>query len=256
MRLRHQRPAPPRAGWRARLVALVSAGAAVACAAACSAGTPGDVPRAGSAGAATATSPGRATPAGGSAAAGNGTAASGGTAGGGATAGGGSAAGTATAGAAGAQPGDGGTSDAVVPGARCSPADLSLTLTIPGPPQGRFAVLTLTNSGPQPCRLRGFPGVDLVGPDDPVFGPRYELPRSSAPSATVELAPGGSAHAVVQFLRASPGTGHWTPTKILVTPPDTTSQLTAPWPRELALQREDAATHQTTFVGPMLPGTA
>jgi len=154
-----------------------------------------------------------------------------------------------SAGSAGVDPADPGIATV-----RCRPTDLSLTLDVQGSAEGRYAVLIFTNSGQQACRLKGFPGVDLVGPNDPTFGPRYELPRKVATTPTVNLAPGGSAHAIIQFLVASAGTGHWTPTKVLVTPPDTTTQLTAPWPHEVVLQREDAATHPVTFVGPVLPG--
>jgi hypothetical protein len=142
------------------------------------------------------------------------------------------------------------------PSGRCQPADLSLTLNVQRKAEGRLAVVVLTNSSTRRCRLTGFPGVDLVGPDDPFFGSRYELPRASATPGTVDVAPGGSAHAVIQLLVASPGTSTWTPTKVLVTPPDATGQLIASWPSEVALQRQDAAAHPSTFVGPVLPGAA
>jgi hypothetical protein len=142
------------------------------------------------------------------------------------------------------------------PSVRCQPADLSLTLNVQRKAEGRLAVVVLTNSSTRRCHLTGFPGVDLVGPNDPFFGSRYELPRASATPRTVDVAPGGSAHAVIQLLVASPGTSTWTPTKVLVTPPDAAGQLIASWPSEVALQRQDAATHPATFVGPVLPGAA
>ena len=50
--------------------------------------------------------------------------------------------------------------------------------------------LILTNSSQQSCTLQGYPGVDLVGPDNPMLGPVFSVPRADGPSQPFTLAPG------------------------------------------------------------------
>jgi hypothetical protein len=58
--------------------------------------------------------------------------------------------------------------------------------------------------------LRGYPGVELVGPD----GPTYSLPRQSGDPRALTLAPGASASSRLTFLPAANG---WVPRTIVVT---------------------------------------
>lgn len=89
--------------------------------------------------------------------------------------------------------------------------------------------LIFTNHSANACVMSGFPGVDLVGP-----GSTYSLPRVGTP-ASVTLAPGGSAHSLIYYIDPAgsvpPGQQStlWTPTKLSVTPPDETTQLSVPW---------------------------
>ncbi|WP_169816257.1 DUF4232 domain-containing protein [Nocardia miyunensis] len=89
--------------------------------------------------------------------------------------------------------------------------------------------LIFTNRSAHACVLSGFPGVDLVGP-----GSTYSLPRVGDPSP-VTLVPGASAHSVISYIDPSgsvpPGekTTLWTPTKVSVTPPNETTQISVPW---------------------------
>jgi hypothetical protein len=134
----------------------------------------------------------------------------------------------------------------------CEPAELSLSVVFPSGADPGGALLQFVNTGTAVCRMKGYPGVDLLGPNDPAYGPTYQVPRASAAVPTVTLAPGSTAHAVLHFLTPQEGT-RWIPSRISVTPPDTTRQLESAWPR-IAVLRQDAATHPGTYIGPMLAG--
>ncbi|MEU6558853.1 DUF4232 domain-containing protein [Nocardia nova] len=111
--------------------------------------------------------------------------------------------------------------------------------------------IVLTNTSAQSCLVQGYPGVDLTGPDDPAFGPTYSLPRQETGFAPVEVAPGAAVASELTYLSGGPQ--GWTPTTIVVTPPDTTTQLQVPWPQAGSVSRQDAATHPGTFIGPLRP---
>ncbi|MEE6137724.1 DUF4232 domain-containing protein [Mycobacterium sp. 050128] len=115
----------------------------------------------------------------------------------------------------------------------------------------------LTNVSRQTCTLQGYPGVDLVGPDDPPLGPTYSLPRESGDVRPVVLAPGASAASLVAFLPKLGPDGMepaWPPTTIVVTPPDSTAQLQTPWiPGGLTVLRQGDGTHPGGQVGPLQP---
>lgn len=120
------------------------------------------------------------------------------------------------------------------------------------PGQSRLEVI-LTNTSAQECAVQGFPGVDLVGPDDPTFGPTYELPRQDVDFAPVTVAPGSAVSSLLTYLPGGPD--GWVPATIVLTPPDTTTQLQVPWPAGASVQRQDAATHPGTFIGPLQPAS-
>ncbi len=135
---------------------------------------------------------------------------------------------------------------------RCGTDSLSLSTGPYGAPgdlaQMHFAVI-LTNTSSQYCTLQGYPGVDLVGPDDPGNGPTYSLPRQSGNPQPLTLAPGASASSRLTFLPTPDG---WVPRTIVVTPPDATAQLKTPWiPGGIAVLRQDGATHPGTYIGPL-----
>ncbi|HET6504280.1 MAG TPA: DUF4232 domain-containing protein [Amycolatopsis sp.] len=143
---------------------------------------------------------------------------------------------------------------------RCHTADLSASL---GAKQGSGQVtvpLVYTNTSGHTCTLDGFGGVDLHGPNDATFGPVYSLPRESATPKLVRLAPGASAHVPITYLvgDASPGpdVGNWLPTTVVATPPDETTQLTVPWTMGDTVERQDAATHPGTYIGPVTEGAS
>ncbi|MBB5917140.1 hypothetical protein BJY24_006052 [Nocardia transvalensis] len=138
--------------------------------------------------------------------------------------------------------------------APCAPESLALSTRerpSDSASQGTLDVV-LTNTSAQACALQGFPGVDLVGPADPTFGPTYSLPRQAADPTPQTVEPGAAVSSLLTYLPGGPD--GWVPATVVVTPPDTTTQLQAPWPAGVSVQRQDGATHPGTFVGPLVPG--
>lgn len=141
---------------------------------------------------------------------------------------------------------------------RCTGDDLGAALgRTTGETGQRHTTVVWTNTSDEPCTTSGFGGVDLRGPADPTFGPSYSLPRSAKEASPVRLAPGGTAHTVITWL---PGGGpapgaEWTPTEIVITPPDETASKTLPWPGG-AVTRQDGATRPGTYIDPIAPGSA
>ncbi|ORB16043.1 hypothetical protein BST36_26430 [Mycolicibacterium moriokaense] len=136
----------------------------------------------------------------------------------------------------------------------CTPDSLTVNTGPYGAPgdssQIHFDVI-LTNIAEQACALQGYPGVDLVGPDDPMWGPVYSLPRQSGDPQPLTIAPGASASSRLTFLPAPDG---WVPTFIVVTPPDATTSLEVPWiPGGVGVLRQDGATSPGTYIGPLEP---
>jgi hypothetical protein len=102
------------------------------------------------------------------------------------------------------------------------------------------------------CRVSGFPTVELVGADDPTFGPIYRLPAQTARPQSLLLRHGQRAHAVLTWLRD----GRWRPDYALVIVPTNggpSPPLTLPW-RGGPVLRQDAATHPGSYVGPLRRG--
>jgi hypothetical protein len=115
----------------------------------------------------------------------------------------------------------------------------------------RHTTVVWTNTSTSDCVMDGFGGVDLQGPDDPM-GRTYSLPRTSATPKSFPLAPGHAAHITITWLPPQDGPG-WTPTAMLVTPPNETRSAHLDWPGGAVL-RQDGATHPGTYVGPVGPG--
>ena len=111
--------------------------------------------------------------------------------------------------------------------------------------------IVLTNTSAEACGVQGFPGVDLVGPDDPTFGPTYSLPRQDAGFAPVMVEPGSAVASTLTYLPGGPD--DWVPDTVVVIPPDTTTPMDAPWPEGVSVQRQDGATHPGTYISPLKP---
>ena len=133
---------------------------------------------------------------------------------------------------------------------RCTDAELDAAVgATTGEAGQRHTTVVWTNTSSRSCTTSGFGGADLRGPDDPTFGPSYSLPRSAEQPAPVRLEPGGTAHTVITWL---PG-GDWTPTELVVTPPDETTSSVLRWPGA-AVQRQDGATRPGSYIGPVTAG--
>jgi hypothetical protein len=126
----------------------------------------------------------------------------------------------------------------------------SLSLRVGGDPDRNYLIVILTNISAQSCTMQGYPGVDLVGPDDPVFGPTYSLPRQAGDPQPFRLDPWADAISYLTFLPGPPD--GWVPSTVVVTPPDATTQLKSPWNvAGVSVLRQDAATHPGTYIGPL-----
>ncbi len=126
----------------------------------------------------------------------------------------------------------------------------SLRTTAGVPPESNYATVVFTNISEQPCTMQGYPGVDLVGPDDPVFGPTYSMPRQGGDPQPFTLRPWDDALSYLTFLPGPPD--GWVPSTIVVTPPDATTHMEFPWNAPgISVLRQDGATHPGTYIGPL-----
>jgi hypothetical protein len=134
----------------------------------------------------------------------------------------------------------------------CTTDSLSPSTTAPGSPGDGSQIhfdIVLTNISSQTCAVQGYPGVDLLGPDDPMWGPDYQLPQQAGDPQLLTLAPGAAASSRLTFVAAPDG---WVPQTIAVTLPNTSGQLQTPWtPGGIPVVRQDAATRPGTYIGPL-----
>ena len=111
----------------------------------------------------------------------------------------------------------------------------------------------LTNISQQSCTMQGYPGVDLVGPDVPTWGPVFSLVRERGDPQPFTLEPGASATSILTIGSPSLPEDYWLPTTLVVTPPDATTQLQIPWIPNTPVHRQDGATSPATYIGPLQP---
>lgn len=145
------------------------------------------------------------------------------------------------------------TSAAAGAASPCTASDVTASLGQPPAPGGQVTVaLRYVDTGSRSCTLTGYPGATLLGPDVPQLGPQYQLPRSTASTpTTVTLAPGQAAVADLTLGTLPVGDpAGWQATELLTTAPDDTTTMTVPFPADLPVARQDAATRPATFVGP------
>ncbi|MEU8414552.1 DUF4232 domain-containing protein [Amycolatopsis japonica] len=142
---------------------------------------------------------------------------------------------------------------------RCATTDLSLALGSPKPSPnspGQVDVpLTYKNTSSRTCALYGVPGVDLNGPEDP-NGPVYHLPRIDNGVKYNDVPAGSTATATITILKPADDSATWTPTRVTTIPPGQTQPLTANWPSDLPVLRQDAATRPGTYVNGILSDPA
>jgi hypothetical protein len=107
--------------------------------------------------------------------------------------------------------------------------------------------------------LHGYPTVVLRGPADP-NGRVYRIAESPGSARTVRLRAGGTAEAVITYLKSqagdigSLGSKNWIPTTLVITLPGDQGRISVGWPSSDPVLRQDEATHPGTYVGPVLPG--
>ena len=125
---------------------------------------------------------------------------------------------------------------------------------------GQFHLnLVIVSSDDIACRVSGYPDVELIGPVYPTYGSIYVLPQSVGRTESVSLRLGQSAHAVLTWLPSgfSRRPYRWTPDYVRVvvhTNRGPSFAMALPW-RLGSVERQDAATHPGTYVGPVHRGT-
>ncbi|WP_445170375.1 DUF4232 domain-containing protein [Mycolicibacterium sp. Dal123E01] len=134
----------------------------------------------------------------------------------------------------------------------CATDFIGLSTSAPASPGDQSQIhfnIILTNTSPQACMLQGYPGVDLIGPDNPMWGPDYQLPQQAGDPQPIILAPGTVAISRLTFLADPHG---WVPATIAVTLPSSPGRLETPWlVGGVPLARQDGATHPGTYIGPL-----
>lgn len=132
----------------------------------------------------------------------------------------------------------------------CTTDALYLTTAAPEAPVSSDQtdmVVFVNNVSEQSCFVAAFPDVDLVGPDDPVFGPAYRIPQQPGDPQPVVIEPGKFVSSVLTFLPGPPD--GWVPDTIVLTFPGTPGSVEGPWLPGVSVLRQDAATHPGTYVG-------
>lgn len=118
---------------------------------------------------------------------------------------------------------------------RCATSMLSAGLRMAGPAAGnRYAFMTLTNRSGTVCRVYGYVGLGLIGPDGRAL-PTQVVRLAPEPPASITLRPGGRAFTRLHWSVVA-GTGEPehgpcrpAPQQVWVTPPDERAHLTIPW---------------------------
>lgn len=139
-----------------------------------------------------------------------------------------------------------------------NPCDLALKFGIRSEaPSGQFHVnlIFLNTPSEPPCRVSGFPEVELIGPVYPMFGSIYALPDQAGRPQSIVLRSGQTAHAVLTWLPPSLRSQRWVPGYVRVVVPTSRGPsfpMALPWHFGPVL-RQDAATHPGTYIGPLRP---
>ena len=159
-----------------------------------------------------------------------------------------------------------------VGGRVCTTAELSAKLgtrkQVPVDPQGQLGAagthytvdLVWTNRSSSSCSMTGFGGVDIDGPNSGAAGgPTYSLPRTGDTPHAVTLAPGASAHTVISYIDstgANPDAAKpWTPTHLMVTPPNQTTHISVPWTTGTAVYFDPTDGAAAASISPVTAGS-
>ncbi|MEU9247464.1 DUF4232 domain-containing protein [Streptomyces sp. NPDC048385] len=121
------------------------------------------------------------------------------------------------------------SSPSTAPPARCTGGHLGLSLGRVSPAAGnRYAPVVFTNTGEEPCSLRGYPGVTLLDASGERIGESATRQGPTAPAVTLD--PGGSAYAALHTVaRGVTDKPCWKPaTRLQAYPPGSTWALRTP----------------------------
>ena len=91
--------------------------------------------------------------------------------------------------------------------------------------------------------------MELLGPNDPQFGPSYQLPQQPGDAQPLTISAGYYVSSLLTFLPGpSDGTG-WVPNSIVLSLPGESKPLVTPWiPGGISVLRQDAATNPGTYI--------
>lgn len=132
---------------------------------------------------------------------------------------------------------------------RCHTADLAASFAMGGDAvpdvttdEQQTTDIALTNTSGHACVIGGYPGLDLSGGKT-----TWPLPRQSAPRrGAITLAPKDTTDFTITFMPDPKGP--WTPTTVVLTPPNETTSKVLTWPWGPVLL-QDGATHPGSYVG-------
>lgn len=110
----------------------------------------------------------------------------------------------------------------------CQASDLKMTIGISNPSE-HVIPFNLRNTSSQTCHMAGFPGVNTVGQTAGSTAQKtFSVARDGESFSTVTIAPGQYAQFTLAFKPTSVSALMFSPSSLVVTPPDTYSSLTFP----------------------------
>lgn len=138
-----------------------------------------------------------------------------------------------------------------LPRCRTKDLDVSLAKAVAPPDTQPQAHVVVTNRSTTRCAVSGYLDVDLRS----ATGVSYGLVRSPLTTiTTITLLPGGQAHATLSYAPATADSPMvFTPTSLVVGPPDQPDSTAVPWPFG-PIMDQSGATHPATYVQALAPG--
>lgn len=143
--------------------------------------------------------------------------------------------------------------EAGVATARCRPDAVSVSFgAVTNDPGASTVHVVVTNRSTAACSVEGHPVAELLAASPPP----YSVPDGWGPSPNVVLAPGGKAHAEMQYLGAGADNGGtaFVPVSLAITLPGAHARSgNVPWPYGPVLDQR-AASHPGTWIKAFVPG--
>ncbi|WP_275462725.1 DUF4232 domain-containing protein [Streptomyces noursei] len=114
--------------------------------------------------------------------------------------------------------------------------------------QQQTVAVWLKNISGSPCRISGFPGVQIKGTE----GTTWDLRRSGAAPQPKVLKPNAHTSFTIMLLPGTRADDHKVePGLVLITPPNEKKHFQLQWPYGGAILDQSGATHPGTFVNPV-----